>query len=845
MTKTTHTIIIGNSQNMSRIEDESVHLHINSPPYWDLKDYGVNNQIGFNQSYEEYINGLNKVLDECYRTLHKGCKLCINIGDIYLPSERFGKFMIYSPEVDIIKYCKSIGFDLINKIIWQKITNTNPSGEGKVMGCYDDKTKVLTDRGFILFKDLTPNHKVLTMEDTKVKYVKPQRYYKYYYDGIMYHVKSKSVDLCVTPNHNIYYKLGHDKDFKLKPISKLNNHTIYLTGIGDWKGKERKYFYLPPVKKPIFNSTYYTKPIKILMDDWLKLLGFFLSDGHTATYDYKKTKTNNRMNEERTYDITKRSVIIRQTREDTKKIMRKDLEKLPIHFTETKRGFVFSNKQLFFYFKKFGKTFDKFIPRHFKDLSKRQLNILYNALMIGDGHTTKKGDFRIYYTSNPQLRDDVSEILIKLGYCPTIIKRIRNNSKNPSYDVYRRKSKTKKIIVGKHISKKQYKGYVYCVEVPSHIIYVERNGKCCWCGNSYPYPRNGIIKQDYEYILIFQKEGKSPKVSKETKEKSKIPLSLWKEYFSGHWDITGVKQDGHIAMFPLEIPKRLITMYSFVGETVCDCFVGSGTSTKASRMLNRNSYGYELNLDYLDKIKKKIGFNQKTINHEADFKIYIDVKGQDLVKSKPIKIEKDKIEFEPLTMLKSKTIQKSSIVFSEECHRGDWCLRPYDRHPKGCPNYNKELCPPHSPYFKKEVDNYKYFCLIYIVFDFKEYKNLRREKHKDWSERQLGNRRHWQNSVKKLLKDEILRIYGLNRQNIRKYLLSCGSGFNNNSFKKYQDKVYSMEAVGINVLSTLGLNKIKYKRNPKNFVNLVCLLCSNERITFKRKQLKITEKFSS
>lgn len=777
MAKTTHTIIIGNSQNMSRIEDESVHLHINSPPYWDLKDYGIENQIGFNQSYEEYINGLNKVLDECYRTLHKGCKLCINIGDIYIPSERFGKFMIYSPEVDIIKYCKSIGLDLINKIIWQKITNTNPSGEGKVMGCYDDKTKVLTDRGFILFKDLTPNHKVLTMEDTKVKYVKPQRYYKYYYDGIMYHVKSKSVDLCITPNHNIYYKLGHDKDFKLKPISKLNNHTIYLTGIGDWKGKERKYFYLPPVKKPIFNSTYYTKPIKILMDDWLKLLGFFLSDGHTATYDYKKTKTNNRMNEERTYDITKRSVIIRQTREYTKKIMRKDLEKLPIHFTETLR--------------------------------------------------------------------DVSEILIKLGYCPTIIKRIRNNSKNPSYDVYRRKSKTKKIIVGKHISKKQYKGYVYCVEVPSHIIYVERNGKCCWCGNSYPYPRNGIIKQDYEYILIFQKEGKSPTISKERKNNSKISLTLWKEYFSGHWQITGVKQDEHIAMFPLEIPKRLITMYSFVGETICDCFVGSGTSIKASRMLDRNSYGYELNLDYLEKIKNKIGFNQKTITHEADFKIHIDVKGQDLVKSKPIKRNENKIDFELLTKLNSKTIQKSSIVFSEECHRGDWCLRPYDRHPKGCPNYNKELCPPHSPYFKKEVDNYKHFYLVYIIFDFKEYKNLRREKHKEWSERQLGNRRHWQNSVKKLLKEEVLRIYGLNRQNIRKYLLSCGSGFNNNSFKKHQDKVYSMEAVGINVLSTLGLNKIKYKRNPEDFINLVCLLCSNERIIFKRKQLKITERFSS
>jgi site-specific DNA-methyltransferase (adenine-specific) len=62
--KTSHKIIIGDSRWMKEVLDESVHLIINSPPYWQLKDYGNGNQIGFNDTYEDYINNLNLVWDE-------------------------------------------------------------------------------------------------------------------------------------------------------------------------------------------------------------------------------------------------------------------------------------------------------------------------------------------------------------------------------------------------------------------------------------------------------------------------------------------------------------------------------------------------------------------------------------------------------------------------------------------------------------------------------------------------------------------------------------------------------------------------------------------------------------
>lgn len=68
--KTIHKIINGDSRQMNLIPDKSVYLVITSPPYWQLKDYGTEKQIGFHESYESYINNLNLVWKECHRVLH-------------------------------------------------------------------------------------------------------------------------------------------------------------------------------------------------------------------------------------------------------------------------------------------------------------------------------------------------------------------------------------------------------------------------------------------------------------------------------------------------------------------------------------------------------------------------------------------------------------------------------------------------------------------------------------------------------------------------------------------------------------------------------------------------------
>jgi len=138
---------------------------------------------------------------------------------------------------------------------------------------------------------------------------------------------------------------------------------------------------------------------------------------------------------------------------------------------------------------------------------------------------------------------------------------------------------------------------------------------------SYPYPPNGMIEIDYEFILIFKKPGKSKGIPKEIKERSKLTKEEWKEYFYGHWYFGGARQIKHEAMFPEELPKRLIKMYTFVGDTVLDPFLGSGTTIKAALELNRNGVGYEINEEFVEIIKEKLGLEQTLLWFSSNIQI--------------------------------------------------------------------------------------------------------------------------------------------------------------------------------------------------------------------------------
>ncbi|MDP2845811.1 MAG: DNA methyltransferase, partial [Candidatus Methanoperedens sp.] len=119
--------------------------------------------------------------------------------------------------------------------------------------------------------------------------------------------------------------------------------------------------------------------------------------------------------------------------------------------------------------------------------------------------------------------------------------------------------------------------------------------------------------------------------------------------FSSHWNFAGEKQGKHLAMFPEELPKRLIKMFTFVGDTDLDPFLGSGTTTLVAKNLKRNSVGYEINGDFLPTIKERVGCAQKLSFEECIFETSeqekLSINFSDEIKKLPY-IFKDPIKFD-------------------------------------------------------------------------------------------------------------------------------------------------------------------------------------------------------
>jgi DNA modification methylase/endonuclease YncB( thermonuclease family) len=129
-------LYFADSRNMAELADESVHLVVTSPPYWHIKDYGCEGQIGYGQSLHEYLIDLSRVWRECYRVLQPGRRLCINIGDQFARSVAYGRYKVIPLHAEIIAQCETTGFDYVGAIIWQKKTTMRPTGGGVVMGSF-------------------------------------------------------------------------------------------------------------------------------------------------------------------------------------------------------------------------------------------------------------------------------------------------------------------------------------------------------------------------------------------------------------------------------------------------------------------------------------------------------------------------------------------------------------------------------------------------------------------------------------------------------------------------------------------------------------------------------------
>ncbi len=122
-----------------------------------------------------------------------------------------------------------------------------------------------------------------------------------------------------------------------------------------------------------------------------------------------------------------------------------------------------------------------------------------------------------------------------------------------------------------------------------------------------PYEPNAVIKNDVEFVLMERKPGGYRRPSVATRILSVISEENHRAWFQQIWTgLTGASTRNHPAPFPLELAERLVRMFSFVGDTVLDPFLGTGTTTLAAMRNGRNSIGYEIEKSYLSHARKRI-----------------------------------------------------------------------------------------------------------------------------------------------------------------------------------------------------------------------------------------------
>lgn len=148
-------------------------------------------------------------------------------------------------------------------------------------------------------------------------------------------------------------------------------------------------------------------------------------------------------------------------------------------------------------------------------------------------------------------------------------------------------------------------------------------GKGCFLGSGF-LPPNAYVTLDCEFILIFRKGGlrEFPR-NDERRKASSFTKEERDKWFSQIWEIQGAKQtveERRVASFPEEVPRRLIRMFSVIGDVVLDPFLGTGTTMKVAIELERNSIGYEIDESLLPIIKEKVGISQRLI---ADYSVEI------------------------------------------------------------------------------------------------------------------------------------------------------------------------------------------------------------------------------
>ncbi|HKS27241.1 MAG TPA: NAD-dependent epimerase/dehydratase family protein [Pyrinomonadaceae bacterium] len=337
-----------------------------------------------------------------------------------------------------------------------------------IRSCYDDETEILTEHGWVPFPELRPGVRVATLNPQgAIEYHVPDEYIVQPYVGHLLRFANAKYDFCVTPNHSMYVRSKTGKLRFLRADEERHWPAWRVMTGGEFAGEEQEYFMLgdPPVNSKVSVE-------RIPMDDWLEFLGYYISEGCVHV------RRRSRVVGGRDYDVADYNVLIAQENPAGRAKIAACLSRLGFKFFQSDdHQFRICSKQLAAILGPLGKSGDKFIPREFLQLSRRQSLILFKALILGDG--SRRGNCYAYYSKSKRLADDVQELAMRCGYAATVV------SHAVGRDLYRvniRPPVEANLVSPERVP---YAGKVYCVNVKNHVICVRRNGRAAFCGNCY------------------------------------------------------------------------------------------------------------------------------------------------------------------------------------------------------------------------------------------------------------------------------------------------------------------------------------------------------------------------
>jgi len=170
--RTYQRLINGDARDLSFLNNESIHLVVTSPPYWNLKRYNENpDQLGHVNDYESFLGELEKVWREVFRVLIPGGRLVCVVGDVCVSRRKFGRHLVFPLHADICVLCRKIGFDNLNPIIWHKIANASFEVENgsKFLGKpYEPNAIIKNDMEFILMQRKPGGYRKPTEEQRRL-----------------------------------------------------------------------------------------------------------------------------------------------------------------------------------------------------------------------------------------------------------------------------------------------------------------------------------------------------------------------------------------------------------------------------------------------------------------------------------------------------------------------------------------------------------------------------------------------------------------------------------------------------------------------------------------------------